>query len=305
MASFLIRRFLLSMFVMWFATVVVFSLSRAAGDPRYLFVSEYSTQEQWDEWGVRFGLDRPYPMQYLIWLGKAVRFNFGESIYFNDEPKEIIGERWVATAQLSFGAYLFAMIVGVPLGVWSAIARGSVLDLVARGVALIGQAMPGFWLGIMLILLFSVQLNLLPTSGIGGWKHYVLPAITLGWFPAAGILRLIRSSMLDTLDSEYIKFARAKGVSSRKIIWKHALRNSAIVPMTYAGVLLAFFITGAVVTETVFFWPGLGRLSVQAVFNTDFPMLGALVLLFTATFLIVNLAIDLLYRVIDPRIRIT
>ena len=304
MARFLIRRAVLGLFVMWFATIVVFSLSRAAGDPRYLFVSEYSTREQWDEWGVRFGLDRPYPMQYLIWLGSAVKGNFGESIYFNDEPKKIIGGRWLATAQLAVGAYTFALVVGVPLGVWSAISRGTILDLLARSIALVGQAMPGFWLGIMLILLFSVQLNLLPTSGFGGWKHHVLPSITLGWFPAAGILRLVKSSMLDTLDSEYIKFARAKGVSGRKIIWKHGLRNAVIVPMTYAGVLLAFFITGAVVTETVFFWPGLGRLSVQAVFNTDFPMLSALVLLFTATFLVVNLAIDLLYLVIDPRIRI-
>ncbi len=304
MARFLIRRAVLGLFVMWFATIVVFSLSRAAGDPRYLFVSEYSTREQWDEWGVRFGLDRPYPMQYLIWLGSAVKGNFGESIYFNDEPKKIIGGRWLATDQLAVGAYTFALVVGVPLGVWSAISRGTILDLLARSIALVGQAMPGFWLGIMLILLFSVQLNLLPTSGFGGWKHHVLPSITLGWFPAAGILRLVRSSMLDTLDSEYIKFARAKGVSGRKIIWKHGLRNAVIVPLTYAGILLAAFITGAVVTETVFFWPGLGRLSVQAVFNTDFPMLSALVLLFTATFLVVNLAIDLLYLVIDPRIRI-
>ncbi len=304
MARFLIRRAVLGLFVMWFATIVVFSLSRAAGDPRYLFVSEYSTREQWDEWGVRFGLDRPYPMQYLIWLGSAVKGNFGESIYFNDEPKKIIGGRWLATAQLAVGAYTFALVVGVPLGVWSAISRGTGLDLLARSIALVGQAMPGFWLGIMLILLFSVQLNLLPTSGFGGWKHHVLPSITLGWFPAAGILRLVRSSMLDTLDSEYVKFARAKGVSGRKIIWKHGFRNAVIVPLTYAGILLAAFITGAVVTETVFFWPGLGRLSVQAVFNTDFPMLSALVLLFTATFLVVNLAIDLLYLVIDPRIRI-
>ena len=304
MVRFLIRRVALGLVVMWFATIIVFALSRAAGDPRYLFVSEYSTKEQWEEWGVRFGLDRPYPMQYLIWLGKAVTGNFGESIYFNDEPKKIIGGRWLATFQLAIAAYIFALIVGVPLGAWSAISRGTGLDLLARSIALVGQAMPGFWLGIMLILLFSVILGLLPTSGSGTWKHFVLPAVTLGWFPAAGILRLVRSSMLDTLDSEFVKFARAKGVTPRKIIWKHAFRNAMIVPMTYAGILLAAFITGAVVTETVFLWPGLGRLSVQAVFNTDFPMLSALVLLFTATFLVVNLTIDLLYVVIDPRIRI-
>ena len=289
---------------MWFATVVVFALSRAAGDPRYLFVSEYSTHEQWDEWGERFGLDRSYPVQYLIWLGKAIRLDFGESLYFNDSAWTIIPQRFRATFELAIGSYVFAIVLGVPLGVLSAITRGSVLDLVGRSIALLGQSMPGFWLGIMLILLFSVHLRLLPTSGIGDWKHYVLPSITLGWFPAAGLLRLIRSSMLETLDSEYVRFARVKGVPGWKVIWKHAFRNAAVVPLTYAGILLAAFITGAVVTETVFFWPGLGRLSVQAVFNTDFPMLSALVLLFTAVFLVANLLIDLLYVLIDPRIRV-
>lgn len=304
MVRFVIRRLALGLFVMWVATVVVFALSRAAGDPRYLFVSEYSTQEQWEEWGVRFGLNRSYPMQYLIWLGKAVRLDFGESIYFNDNVWTIIPKRFGASFGLAIGAYAFAVIVGIPLGVISAITRGSFLDLAGRSVALLGQAMPGFWLGIMLILIFSVQLRLLPTSGMGDLKHYILPAITLGWFPAAGLLRLIRSSLLETLDSEYVKFARAKGVSGRQVVLKHALRNAAIVPLTYGGILLAAFITGAVITETVFFWPGLGRLSVQAVFNTDFPMLSALVLLFTAVFLIANLLIDMLYVVIDPRIRI-
>jgi len=304
LVRFLVRRILLGLVVMLLATVVVFSLSRAAGDPRHLFVSEYSTQEHWDQWGINLGLDRPLPMQYLMWLGKAIKFDFGNSLYFHEEPKKIIAERWLPTFQLAIGAYTFGLLLGIPLGIWSAIARGTSLDLFARSLALFGQAMPGFWFGIMLILLFSVQLGWLPTSGMGSWKNFILPSITLGWFPAAGILRLIRSSMLDTLDSEYIKFARAKGVSPWKIIWKHALRNSAVVPMTYAGILLAAFITGAVVTESVFSWPGLGRLSVQAVRNQDFPVLSALVILFTATFLIVNLAIDLLYRVIDPRIRI-
>lgn len=304
MVRFLIKRVVLGVFVMWFATVVVFSLSRAAGDPRYLFVSEYSTREQWDEWGVRFGLDRSYPMQYLIWLGKAVRLDFGESLYFHDSAWKIIPSRFVATFGLAAGAYTFALVVGIPLGMFSALKRGSFVDLVGRSIALMGQAMPSFWLGMMLILLFSVHFGLLPTSGTGGWKHYVLPTVTLGWFPAAGLLRLVRSSMLETLDSEYIKLARVKGVPARKVILKHAFRNAALVPLTYAGILLAAFITGAVVTETVFSWPGLGRLSVQAVFNTDFPMLSALVLLFTAIFLVTNLLIDMMYVVIDPRIRI-
>ena len=291
---------------MWFATIVVFALSRAAGDPRHMFVSEYSTHEHWEQWGKNLGLDRPYPVQYLIWLRGAVRLNFGKSLWYHEEPIRIIAKRWIPTVQLTIGAYFFLILTGVSLGIWSAVARGTRLDVFGRSFALVGQATPDFWFGIMAILIFSVYLGWLPTSGLfnPSWKNYVLPSITLGWSPAAGILRLVRSSMLDTLDSEYVKFARAKGVSKQRVILKHALRNAAIVPMTYAGILLAAFITGTVVVENVFSWPGLGRLSLEAVRNQDFPMLSALVLLVTGTFLIVNLIIDLLYRLIDPRIRI-
>jgi peptide/nickel transport system permease protein len=217
--------------------------------------------------------------------------------------KTVIVERIPATLQLAASAAFFSVIVGVPLGVLSAVKRGSLLDYAGRTLALFGQALPPFWLGIMLILLFAVRIDWLPTSGRGGITHYILPSITLGWLTASGLLRIVRSSMLEVLDSEYIKLARAKGVSNRSVIWKHAFRNALLAPLTYAGLLLAAFITGAVVTETVFGWPGLGRLAVQSVNNNDFPTMTGIVLLFTVSYLGMNLLVDIAYAYIDPRIR--
>lgn len=278
-------------------------LSRMSGDPRYLYLSEYTTKEQWDAWGTAMGLDKPYPVQYAVWLSKAVRLDFGRSLQYQVNAVQVVPRRVRATLELAAGAYVFALLLGVPLGVFSAVSRGSGWDLLGRGVALLGQAMPGFWLGIMLILIFAVQLHWLPVSGREGWQYHVLPSVTLGWFPAAALLRLIRSSLLEVLDSEYIKFAKAKGVSSWAVIWKHALKNAMIVPLTYAGILLAAFMTGAVVTETVFAWPGLGRLAAQAVFTNDFPVISVLVMLFTSGYVLLNLLVDLGYSILDPRIR--
>ena len=305
MARYIGRRLAGGLLVIFVSSIIVFALSRATGDPRLLYVSQYSTQEQWDEWGHKFGLDRPYPVQYLIWASKAIRGDFGESLYFHENASHVIPQRIGITLQLALGAYIFAVALGVSLGVASAVFRGSIWDLIARSIALLGQAMPSFWIGIVMILIFSVRLRLLPTSGHGSWKHLVMPCITLGWFPAASLMRLIRSSLLENLDSEFVKFARAKGVSRLKVIWKHAFRNAMIVPVTYAGLLLGAFITGAVIVESVFGLPGIGRLSVQAVFNTDFPVLSLLVMLFTTGYVLINLMIDLLYVVIDPRIRLT
>lgn len=303
MGRFLIRRLVTGLVVVWLASVLVFMLSRMSGDPRYLYLSEYTTKEQWDAWGTAMGLDKPYPVQYAVWLSKAVRLDFGRSLQYQVNAVQVVPRRIRATLELAAGAYVFALLLGVPLGVFSAVSRGSGWDLLGRGVALLGQAMPGFWLGIMLILIFAVQLHWLPVSGREGWQYHVLPSVTLGWFPAAALLRLIRSSLLEVLDSEYIKFAKAKGVSSWAVIWKHALKNAMIVPLTYAGILLAAFMTGAVVTETVFAWPGLGRLAAQAVFTNDFPVISVLVMLFTSGYVLLNLLVDLGYSILDPRIR--
>ena len=289
--------------VVVFATLFVFLMSRASGDPRTVYLSEYTTKADWDKWGEEMGLDRPIFVQYVTWLGKAATGEFGTSLRDQIDAFDVIKARIPATLQLSGGALLFATIVGVPLGVLSAVRRGSFWDYAARIFSLGGQSIPGFWLGIMLILLFAVQLDLLPTGRRGGIDHYILPSIALGWSSSAGFTRLIRSAMLQILDSEYIVFARAKGVNSRVIIWKHAFKNAVIVPLTFSGLLVASYITGTVVTETVFAWPGLGRLAVDAVFNNDFPVVTGVVLIFTLIYVLINLFVDIAYAVIDPRIR--
>jgi peptide/nickel transport system permease protein len=289
--------------VVVFATLFVFLMSRASGDPRTLYLSEYTTKADWDKWGEEMGLDKPIFIQYVTWLGKAATGEFGTSLRDQIDAFDVIKARIPATLQLSGGALLFATIVGVPLGVLSAVRRGSFWDYAARIFSLGGQSVPGFWLGIMLILLFAVQLELLPVGRRGGIDHYILPSIALGWSSAAGFTRLIRSAMLEILDSEYVVFARAKGVNSRVIIWKHAFRNAMIVPLTFSGLLIASYITGTVVTETVFAWPGLGRLAVDAVFNNDFPVVTGVVLIFTLIYVLINLFVDIAYAVIDPRIR--
>ena len=303
MKRFLAKRLIASIVIMWFATVVVFSLSRAAGDPTFLFISEYTTDEVIAEWRKEFGLDRPYPIQYLNWLATTARGDFGASLNEARPAIDVVVQRIPATLQLAAVSFAFAIVMGIPIGVLSAVRRGTWWDLTGRIIALIGQATPNFWMGIMLVLLFSVQFELLPTSGRGGIDHYVLPAITLGSGSAAGLVRLTRSAMLEMLDSEFIKFARAKGVPVQTVVWKHAFRNSLIVPVTYAGLILAAFTTGTVVVETVFGWPGIGRLAVTAINDNDFPVMSATVLLFTLMYLVVNFLVDISYAIIDPRIR--
>ena len=305
MAQYFLRRLLYSVILLALTSVFVFGLTRARGDPRLMYlVDAYTTQERWDAWGREMGLDKPIVVQYLIWAGKAVRGDFGESQATRVDATQMVLERLPATLQLSGTAYALVLLFSVPLGVLSAVRRGSKLDLATRMMAALGQATPTFWVGLMLILLFGVSLGWLPTSGrSAGLASLVLPAITLASGSIAAASRLIRTSMLEVLDSEYIKFARAKGVSARSVIWKHALRNSLLVPMTYFALLFAAFMTGTVVVETIFAWPGVGRLAIQSVFNNDFPMVSAVVLFFVAMYSVVNLAVDILYAVVDPRIR--
>ena len=303
MRKLILRRLLAGAVVLLLASILVFALSRMSGDPRHLFLSEYTTKEQWDAWGRQFGLDRPYHEQYLTWMSGVLRFDFGISVKESISATTVVMRKIPPTLQLAAGAYIFAIAIGIPLGVFSSLQRGTYLDLVARGFALLGQAMPGFWLGVMLILLFAVRWRVLPAGGRDDWTSLILPSITLGWFAAAALLRLTRSAMLETLDTEFVKLARAKGASRTAVIWKHAFRNAVIVPLTFAGVFLTALFTGAVVTETVFGWPGLGRLALQSVFGTDFPVISAIVMFATAGYLLMNLVVDVLYGVLDPRIR--
>ena len=303
MQRFLVRRLIAGIVVIVLVSFLVFSMSRLAGDPRLLYTDGYTTADSYEEMGKQLGLDKPFVVQYALWMGGTVRGDFGVSLSARTSAINVIKERIPATLELSAGAIVFALITGVPLGVLSAVKRGTVWDYVGRTFALFGQAIPAFWLGIMLVLIFAVQFDLLPTSRRGDWSHYVLPSITLGWVASAGFLRLVRSAMLEVLDSEYVKFARAKGVNLQKVIWKHALRNSLIPPLTFAGVLMGAFLTGAVVVETVFGWPGLGSLAVKAVLNNDFPVMTGVVMIFAAIYVVANFLVDILYAYIDPRIR--
>jgi peptide/nickel transport system permease protein len=309
MSRFIVRRVFYMFVTMMIATLLVFSLSRIVGDPRLLYVQEGGyglSPEAWDALGVKLHLDKPVAVQYLYWLGDAVTGDLGDSMLDRKPVVEIMWDALGATLQLAFFGWMFATLVGVPLGVLSAVKRGSVWDYLGRSVALAGQTLPVFWVGIMGILIFSVKLEWLPVGTRPeefSPKHFIMPAITLGWFSAAGYLRLTRSAMLDVMDSEYIKLARAKGVNSTAVLWKHAFRNAIIAPLTFSSLVLAGFITGAIVTETVFSWPGLGRLAFSSVDDNDFPVMVGLMLLFTFMFLVVNLLTDILYAYVDPRIR--
>ncbi len=304
MAKFLVRRILYAIVVVILVTLFVFVMSRASGDPRTVFLNEYTTQEQWDEWGRQWGLDRPLIAQYFLWFGRALTGNLGSSLRESRPVRDVILERAPATIQLAMGAFIFAVGLGLPFGVISAVKRGSGWDYFGRTIALFGQALPPFWLGIMMIFIFSVELDLLPTGRREGILHFIMPSITLGWLTASGLLRLVRSAMLEVLDSEYIKMARAKGVRGNTIVWKHAFRNALIAPLTYSALVFVAFLTGAVVTETVFAWPGLGRLAVTSVNNLDLAVLSGVVLLLTILYVVVNFLTDVLYAVIDPRIRL-
>ncbi len=316
MGRFLIQRASFALLTLLGATVIVFTVSRLTGDPRQFMIRPEGygiTKEQYEELGQRLGLDKPLVVQYLKWLGQVAQGDFGKTIQTQRSVSEVIRERLPNTLQLAGAGWLVATLVGVPLGVMSAVRRGGLLDHAGRAFAILGQAVPGFWLGIMGVLIFSVHLGLLPTSTKGSpdasllqqLKYFVLPAITLGWGGAAGYMRLTRSSMLDVLDSEYVKLARAKGVSSSKLIWKHAFRNALIPPITFSALLLAFFLNGQVIIETVFGWPGLGRLATESVFQNDYTTMTATVLMFALLYSIASFLSDVAYAVIDPRVRYT
>ena len=303
MQRFLVRRFLLSIVTLFVVSIVIFAMSRAAGDPRHIFLDDLSTQEDWDRITISLGLDKPYYQQYAIFLSDALKGDFGRSIKERRPVMEIIGERVGATLQLGVAAFAFSVVLGLPLGVLSAVRRGSPMDATGKVIALVGQSAPNFWLGIMLMFFFAVKLDLLPPYGRQESLSLILPAITLGWYYVAANLRLIRSAMLDALDSEYVKLARAKGVKPASVIWKHALRNALIPALTYAGVTLGALVTGSLVVETVFAWPGLGQLAIQALFSSDYPLLQGVVMVFTMLYVLAALMVDVLYAYIDPRIR--
>jgi peptide/nickel transport system permease protein len=282
---------------------IVFVLTRLSGNPVHLLLDVNATERDQEILMRHLGLDRPLPVQYGIYVKNIFLGDFGNSVLTRRPVVEHIWERLPATVELGLVGMVLSVLIGVPLGMYSAVRRGGVLDSGARVFAVLGQSMPTFWLGLMLILFFGVVLGVLPAGGRGGLLHLLLPAFTLGYFTSAAIMRLTRSSMLEVLGSDYIKFARLKGLHEQVVLWKHGLKNALLPVVTFAVMLFVQFLGGAVVTETVFAWPGLGRLLLESITTRDYPIVQAGVLVLSALYLIGNLFVDLLYSYLNPRIR--
>lgn len=304
MARFLLLKGMESLIAIWAVSLIVFGLTHLSGNPVGALLPDDASQEQIDHLVEKLGLNLPLHTQYGRFLANALQGDFGVSMKWpGKDAMGVVMDYLPATLLLGGTALLISVIVAVPLGVISAVRKGSVVDSVAQGIALVGQSIPSFWLAILLIWAFAVGLRWLPTSGSGTVAHIVLPAISIAWFKIAALTRLTRSAMLEVLDTEYVKLARAKGVSERHIVWKHALRNAAIVPLTYFGVLAGSVLTGSIVVETVFSWPGLGWAAIEAIKARDFPVVQSIIIVFAVIFILINLTVDLLYALVDPRIR--
>jgi peptide/nickel transport system permease protein len=309
MQRYIIMRLGHSILVLLAVTFIVFGLARASGNPLDILLPEDAGPEDVQRMRQKWGLDRPLHMQYLVFLQNAARGDFGNSMQFKtQETLDLILGRFPATLMLTSLALAISVAIAVPVGVLSAIKRDSLPDYAAKIFALTGQSAPSFWVGIMLMWIFAVQLGWLPTSGRGesAWDrlvHLILPALAIGWYQVAALMRLVRSSMLEVLDSEYIKLARVKGVSEVRVVWKHALRNAAIAPITLFGLLTAQLVTGTVVTETVFAYPGVGLLMVDAVRFRDYQLMQTIIVFFALIFVGINLLVDIIYAYVDPRIR--
>jgi peptide/nickel transport system permease protein len=304
MQRYIARRVLQSLLALWVMSLIVFVLVRASGNPLDMMLPLEATAEDYERVSKHWGLDKPLHTQYLIFITKAVQGDFGYSWKWPGQPAMgLIKQRLPATLQLAGFALGISVLIALPIGVLSAVWKGSHWDTAAKIVALLGQSLPAFWLGIVLMWIFAVTLGWFPTSGKGGIQYMVLPAITLGWFQVAAIMRLVRSSMLDVLDSEFVKLTRVKGLAEWKVVWKHCLRNAAIAPLTFFAIIAGVLMTGAVVTESVFSWPGTGLLVVDAVRARDFQVVQAVVIVFAGIFILTNLLVDILYAYLDPRIR--
>ena len=296
-------RFFEAIVSMLAVTVIVFLMVRISGDPVQMLLPLEATPDQKELLTKALGLDKPIVVQYWRYLTGLARVDFGVSTRTRLPVRDLILSRLPATLELGVVALGFAFAIALPIGIYSAYWRDTPLDLVARLFAILGQSLPAFWTGILLILIFGVYLKVLPAGGRGTPLHLVLPAFTLGWFAVAGVMRLTRSSMLEVLGSEYIKLARAKGVPERTILWKHALRNAAIPVLTFASVISVIILSGSVVTETVFAWPGMGRLMIEGAMARDFPLVQGVVLLFSAMYIGGNLLVDISYVYLNPRLR--
>ncbi len=287
---------------LWSVVTVVFIVMRLSGDPVPLLLPPDAPIAEMERVRTELGLDRPILVQYGVFVQHAVRGDFGRSIHFRTPAMEVVWERVPATLELALAAFVCAVVIAIPAGVVSAVKQGSTYDNAAMGLALVGQAAPTFYVGIMLILIFSLWLGYFPTGGRGEWRHVILPAVTLGAFAMASIARITRSAVLDILRADFIRTARAKGLPELRTIAKHTMKNAAIPIVTIVGLQFGNMLGGAVVTETIFAWPGIGRLAIQSIYNRDYPIVQACVFLTAAMFVVLNFLVDLTYGLIDPRI---
>ena len=320
MTGYLFRRLWQSLLVLFGISIIIFTILHLTGDPTLLLLPPEATKEDIDNFRKLMGFNDPLFVRWPPWeyLTPPWRFltdtqygrfftgvmhgDFGNSLRHQQPAMGLVLERMPATVELTAAAMLLAVVVAVPIGIVSAVRRNSFLDHAGMVLALLGQSMPVYWLGIMFILLFAVRLNLLPAFGSGSWQHLVLPGITLGAFSMARIARLTRSSMLEVLGQEFVRTARAKGVSEVRVVLKHTLKNAAIPVITVIGLDLGTLLGGAVITETIFAWPGVGRLAVQAIANRDYPVVQAAVFMLASIFILINYLVDVLYTYVDPRV---
>lgn len=320
MLAFILRRLVQALIVMLVVAFIAFMLFQYVGDPVTNLLGQDATAEQREQLRTDLGLDQPFPIQFARFVGNAVRGEFGLSLRQGRKVSALISERFPATLELALSAAITALLLGVPMGVYAALRRGSFVSQVLMTISLLGVSLPSFLIGILLILLFAVTLRWLPSFGRGdvvalgqwttgfltfdGWKHLVLPALTLAIFQLTLIMRLVRAEMLEVLRTDYIRFARARGLSDRAVYFGHALKNTLVPVMTITGLQLGGLIAFAIITESVFQWPGMGLLFIQAVSFADIPVMAAYLCLISLIYVIINLVVDLLYFVVDPRLRV-
>ena len=305
MARYILRRLVQSIFVLLGVSLIVFTLVQLSGDPVLQMLAGTNASEA-DLQNLRqeLGYNDPAWMQFGRYLGGAVQGDLGDSLRFKQPALALVLNRLPATGQLAVAALLLSLLIGIPIGILSAVKRNTIWDHLGMTLVLLGQSIPLFWLGMMFVLLFAVQLRWFPSGSAGTWKHLVLPTLTLSAYPMARIARLMRSAMLDVLNEDYIRTARAKGLHNRRVMVVHALRNAALPVVTVVGLMFGTLMGGAVITESIFAWPGVGLLTIQAIQNRDFTLVQASVLVVAVVFIVVNLLVDLLYIYIDPRIRV-
>lgn len=304
MLAYLVHRLISAVTTIFIVSLVVFTVTRLTGDPVRLMLPIEATNQDVEDLRHQLGFDRPLPIQYLDFVTHALRGDLGASLRFRQPAVDVILNRLPATAALSAAAMVVALLVAIPAGILSAVHRGGWIDGIARLISLIGQALPAYWVGIMLVIIFAVRLRWLPAAGGSTPSSVLLPAITLGLWPMARIARVLRASLLEALAADYVRTARAKGLSQRHVVLVHGLRNALLPTVTVIGLSFGIIFGGAIVTETVFAWPGVGRLLLDAVSQRDYPLVQAIVLMFAVIFLVVNLVVDLIYGVLDPRVRL-